>query len=204
MLQRKIAPIETANRRVASSAWPYSFIVAMALLAPVEFLPSLALDMYLPIIPRIDAQFDGTGRLIQLSLAVCWIVMGTGQLLFGPLCDWIGRRPVLAIGTMMFAVASLFMAYAESGEFFIAFRAAQALGSAAILASLYATVRDVYGEDENATAVYAFLRRIVVSRSCAGPAARSNSRSFLRLAEYICCSCRGWFCCVRDFPAVLA
>ena len=47
------------------------------------------------------------------------LVLGLGQLIFGPLSDRIGRRPVLLGGALLYAAASLALAAAGSGGLFV-------------------------------------------------------------------------------------
>ncbi|MEN1557890.1 MFS transporter, partial [Pseudomonas aeruginosa] len=94
----------------------------LLLLSPFDLLASLGMDMYLPVIPFMaDALGAGAGT-IQLSLTAYLVLLGAGQLLFGPLSDRLGRRPVLLGGGIAYIVASIGLALASSPEIFLGFR----------------------------------------------------------------------------------
>ncbi|HGY1729380.1 TPA: MFS transporter [Pseudomonas aeruginosa] len=77
-----------------------------------------------------DALGAGAGT-IQLSLTAYLVLLGAGQLLFGPLSDRLGRRPVLLGGGIAYIVASIGLALASSPEIFLGFRVLQACGASA-------------------------------------------------------------------------
>ena len=80
--------------------WDYSLPAALMLLAPFDILASLAMDIYLPVVPDIPGQLSTTPAVVQLTLSLYMAVLGLGQLAFGPLSDRIGRRPVLLGGAL--------------------------------------------------------------------------------------------------------
>ena len=124
--------------------WTYSLPVALLLLAPFDILASLAMDIYLPVVPEMPAALGTSPTVIQLTLSLYMLMLGAGQLLFGPLSDRIGRRPVLLGGALLFAGSSLMLAATSSAPLFVVFRLLQAAGASAALVATFATVRDVY------------------------------------------------------------
>ncbi|MEN1361613.1 MFS transporter, partial [Pseudomonas aeruginosa] len=92
-------------------------------------------------VPWKSSSSPGT---IQLSLTAYLVLLGAGQLLFGPLSDRLGRRPVLLGGGIAYIVASIGLALASSPEIFLGFRVLQACGASACLVATFATVRDIY------------------------------------------------------------
>ncbi|PHM28751.1 chloramphenicol resistance protein [Xenorhabdus budapestensis] len=137
--------------------WQYSFTTTVLLLSPFSLLPSLAMDMYLPVMPIItDALGAGAGT-IQLTLTIYMVMLGIGQLLFGPLSDRFGRRPVLLSGGIGFTVASLGLAITSSSEIFLGLRIIQACGASACLVAMFATVRDIYSGRKEINVIYGIL-----------------------------------------------
>ena len=87
--------------------WAYTLPAALLLLAPFDILASLAMDIYLPIVPAMPGILNTTPAVIQLTLSLYMVMLGLGQIVFGPISDRIGRRPVLLIGVAVFIVTSL-------------------------------------------------------------------------------------------------
>lgn len=119
----------------------------LLLMAAIAALPPLAVDMYLPAIPQIADDF-GTGiSTIQNSLSVFLLGFGLGMLVYGPLSDRHGRRPLALFGLSAFALSSLLLMFSPSGWWFLGLRLLQGfLGSAATIV-IPAMIRDCYGKD---------------------------------------------------------
>ncbi|OCP24365.1 hypothetical protein BC363_22510 [Ensifer sp. LC384] len=98
-------------------------------MAPFDILASLAMDIYLPVVPDMPGILATTPAIIQLTLSLYMVILGLGQIAFGPVSDRIGRRPVLIGGALLFTAASLFMAATASAPAFLALRLLQALGA---------------------------------------------------------------------------
>lgn len=126
--------------------WAYSLPVALILMAPFDLLASLAMDIYLPAVPVMPAELGTSPEIVQLTLSLYLLGLGLGQILFGPLSDRIGRRPVVLGGAAVFALASAILAMTSEPASFVALRLAQALGASAALVATFATVRDIYAE----------------------------------------------------------
>lgn len=69
----------------------------MLLMAPFDILASLAMDIYLPVVPVMPEALGTTPVVIQLTLTVYMVMLGLGQIVFGPISDRIGRRPVCLV-----------------------------------------------------------------------------------------------------------
>ncbi len=79
-------------------AWAYTLPAALLLMAPFDILASLAMDIYLPVVPAMPGILNTTPAMIQLTLSLYMVMLGVGQVIFGPLSDRIGRRPILLAG----------------------------------------------------------------------------------------------------------
>ncbi|MCA0275902.1 MAG: CmlA/FloR family chloramphenicol efflux MFS transporter [Proteobacteria bacterium] len=153
------------------STWGYSLPAALLLMAPFDILASLAMDIYLPVVPAMPAILGTTPDVVQLTLSLYMIVLGLGQVVFGPVSDRIGRRPVLISGAVLFAVASLLLAVTTSAQLFVALRVVQALGASAALVATFATVRDVYAERPEGAVIYSLFSAMLACVPALGPIA---------------------------------
>ncbi|ETS31187.1 drug resistance transporter, Bcr/CflA subfamily [Photorhabdus khanii NC19] len=139
------------------SIWRYTMPIALLLMAPFDLLASLAMDIYLPVVPAMPDVFNTSPSVIQLTLSLYLLALGLGQVLFGPLSDRIGRRPVLLGGATFFVIASVGIATSTSSSVFVAFRLIQALGASAALVTTFATVRDVYSDRPESAVIYSLF-----------------------------------------------
>ena len=76
--------------------------------------------------------------------------MGLGQMLFGPLSDRLGRRPLLLAGIILYVLTSALCAMSTGIEMLIGLRLLQALGGSAAAVIARAMVRDFFSGDEAA------------------------------------------------------
>lgn len=144
---------------------------ALLLMAPFDILASLAMDIYLPVVPAMPGILGTTPAMIQLSLSLYMVILGVGQIVFGPISDRIGRRPVLIGGALLFAAASLLIAAASSAPAFLALRLMQAIGASAALVATFATVRDVYAERPEGVTIYGLFSAMLAFVPALGPVA---------------------------------
>ncbi|WP_260217349.1 multidrug effflux MFS transporter [Curtobacterium sp. PhB115] len=115
-------------------------IVPLALIVGVS---PFATDMYIPALPAIARDLGTTPGAVQLSLTAFLVAFAVGQLLVGPVSDGIGRRPMLVVGTALFAVASVGCALAPDVVTLVVARVVQGLAGAAGAVAGRAMVSDV-------------------------------------------------------------
>jgi DHA1 family bicyclomycin/chloramphenicol resistance-like MFS transporter len=115
-----------------------------ALLAGLTAVGPLSTDMYLPSLPQIAGDLTATTPQVQLTLSAYLIGFACGQILYGPISDRHGRKPVLLAAVALFCMASLACALSTSIEMLIAARTAQALGGSGAVVLTRAIVRDLY------------------------------------------------------------
>ncbi|MBN9222215.1 MAG: CmlA/FloR family chloramphenicol efflux MFS transporter [Mesorhizobium sp.] len=151
--------------------WAYSLPSALLLMAPFDILASLAMDIYLPVVPEMPGALGTSASVIQLTLSLYMITLGLGQVVFGPISDRIGRRPVLIGGGLLFAAASMALADTSIATAFVVLRVAQAMGASAVLVATFATVRDVYAERPEGTVIYGLFSSMLAFVPALGPVA---------------------------------
>ncbi len=126
---------------------------SLLILIAVSAIGPLALNLFVPSMPGLQAAFGIPYATAQLTLTLYLIGLAVAQLLYGPISDRWGRRPTLIAGLALFVVGSLGSALAPSIELLIAARLVQAVGGASGIVLARAIVRDLYGRDRAASVI---------------------------------------------------
>ena len=116
----------------------------------------MSTHLYTPSMPHLSDYFQTTPAVVKLSLSLNALAFGCMQIVYGPLSDRFGRRPIMLIGMVGFSLASLICALAQSISQLIIMRVGQGLFSAAEAVLVYAIIHD-YFEDADmvrALAIY--------------------------------------------------
>ncbi len=129
--------------------------IAVVLILLVGYGP-VTTDMYLPSLPSMVADLGTTVSRVQLTLSAFLWGFAAAQLIYGPLSDRFGRKPVLLVGLVIYTLASVGCILAPTVEWLIAGRFAQAVGACAGPVLSRAIVRDIYGP-ERAAKVLAYI-----------------------------------------------
>ena len=116
----------------------------VVLLAALVGLGPAAVDLYLPALPTIAADLGTTDARAQWTLASFFIGFGLGMMVFGSLSDTYGRRRLLLVATVLYALSSLLCVAVTDIDQLIGLRFFQAVGSGALGVLARAVVRDVY------------------------------------------------------------
>lgn len=114
------------------------------LLAAIVATTPLAIDMYLPAMPIMAEQLNTSIGMVQQSLSIFLAAYGVSMLICGPLADQFGRRPLALVGLSGFIMASIILSFVASIEWFLFWRAMQALFGAAATVVIPGIVRDLY------------------------------------------------------------
>ncbi|HEY7866739.1 MAG TPA: Bcr/CflA family multidrug efflux MFS transporter [Psychromonas sp.] len=131
----------------SASTTKLSFLLIL-ILGAISALTPLAIDMYLPAMPSIAREFGVNAGAIQITLTAYTAGFAIGQLLHGPLSDSFGRKPVLLLGMLFFAIAAAIIAMSVSIEALIWGRAAQGFAGAAAVVVIQAIVRDMFAKED--------------------------------------------------------
>jgi DHA1 family bicyclomycin/chloramphenicol resistance-like MFS transporter len=115
-----------------------------ALLALLTAVGPMSVDLYLPSLPELGRVFGASVPQVQLTLSGYLLCFAIGQIVFGPISDHVGRKPVLLAALSLYVAVCLSCLFAASIEMLIALRCLQALGVAGAPVLARAIVRDLY------------------------------------------------------------
>lgn len=107
-------------------------------------------DLYLPALPAIAEGFGATMAQAQFTLSALLLAFGVSQLIWGPLSDRLGRKPILLAGLGLYALAGVGCAWANSIELLVSWRIVQGLAMGAVVMCGRALVRDLYAPTDGA------------------------------------------------------
>ena len=138
---------------------PQSLTRLELLLGGLTALGPLSIDLYLPALPAIGAEFTVDTAAVELSLSAFFAGFAIGQLVAGPIVDRLGRVGPLQVALTIYVLASLGCALAPSNDLLIACRFLQALGGATAVVVPRAIVRDLRS---GAAAVHMLSRLMLV------------------------------------------
>ncbi|HBI6861758.1 TPA: Bcr/CflA family multidrug efflux MFS transporter [Enterobacter cloacae] len=113
-------------------------------LGGLSVLGFLATDMYLPAFAAMQEDLQTPAAAISASLSLFLAGFAFAQLLWGPLSDRFGRKPVLLLGLAIFAVGCLGMLWVRDAAWLLALRFIQAVGVCAAAVTWQALVTDYY------------------------------------------------------------
>ncbi len=121
------------------------FVEFVCLIALMMALNALAIDSMLPALPHIGDDL-GVANANSRQWVVTAYLLGFGgaQLIYGPLADRFGRKPVLLVGVGLYVVFSLLATLAPTFDMLILARIGQGLGSACTRVLAVSIVRDRY------------------------------------------------------------
>jgi len=124
------------------------FVALMAFLMSVV---ALAIDALLPALDIIGISI-ATENVVdnQLLITMIFVGLGFGPLIFGPISDSLGRKPVVFVGFAIFIIASIICVYSESLTVMIIGRILQGIGLSAPRTISIAIIRDMYSGDQMA------------------------------------------------------
>ena len=110
-------------------------------------------DLYLPALPGMTHALGASMPQAQLTLSALLLCFGISQLMWGPVSDKYGRRPVLLVGLALYVVASVASSWVDSVNGLIICRALQGAAMGAPVMCARAMARDLYAPEEAARVV---------------------------------------------------
>ncbi|MBP6221394.1 multidrug effflux MFS transporter [uncultured Limnohabitans sp.] len=145
---------------------PQKLIVLI--LALLLGLQPVTTDLYLPALPAITQGFGAGMGQAQLTLTALLLAFGLSQLVWGPLSDRFGRRPILLWGMAAYTASSVACALAPSMAWLIAGRTLQGIAMGAGVMAARAVVRDLFQPAQGATVMSQGLTGLgIIACACA-------------------------------------
>jgi len=114
------------------------------LLAMLSALGPLSMDMYLPSLPDIAHVLHAPIARVQLTVPSYLIGFAVGQVIYGPVSDRHGRRPVLLAAVALYLASTLVCIATQSVTPLIGARFLQGIGGSGSIVLARAIVRDLY------------------------------------------------------------
>ena len=136
-----------SDRTPANGMSPGMVVLALSLLLGLQ---PITTDLYLPALPAMTQGFGATMPQAQLTLTALLLAFGMSQLVWGPLSDRFGRRPVLLWGLALYVLASAGSVVSGSMEQLVLWRTLQGVAMGAGVMGARAIVRDLYPPAEGA------------------------------------------------------
>lgn len=132
------------------SVSPRLLVLILALLLGLQ---PLTTDLYLPALPFISSSLEASINQSQLTLSALLMAFGASQLIWGPVSDRFGRRPVLLWGLGAYTLAAIAAALASTIEVLILWRVVQGAAMGAAIMCARALVRDLYDNPVDAARI---------------------------------------------------
>ena len=126
---------------------PGLVVLILAILLGIQ---PVTTDLYLPALPALTVSFSAPMSQAQLTLSSLLLAFGVSQLVWGPLSDRFGRRPILLMGLSAYLVAAIGSALAPSMMQLIVWRMLQGAAMGAVVMCARALVRDLYQPQDGA------------------------------------------------------
>jgi len=109
---------------------------------------AFSVDIMLPSFPRIVSDLDASYGGVQWTITLYMFMAGAAQIIWGPLSDRVGRKPVLATGLVIYLAGAAISAAAPSIFWLLVGRALQGFGGAATTVLARAVMRDLFSGRE--------------------------------------------------------
>ncbi len=120
----------------------FAFTLLLGLLTAV---PYSGIDINLPALAATGATLGVSPSEVGLTMSAFMLSLAAAPLVYGPVSDRFGRKPVVAFGVALFVLASLACAVAQSLPALLLCRFVQGVGAAST-AMTVAIIRDLFDE----------------------------------------------------------
>ena len=140
----------------------------LALLIAMAGTSSLSLNILVPAMPGLATKLAADPARVQLTVSLYLMGLAAAQLVFGPLSDRFGRRPVVLAGLALATIASTAAIFAASIASLVIARVAQSLGASTGQTIGRAIIRDLY-DRQHAASMIGLVTSVVVLMPMVAP-----------------------------------
>lgn len=130
--------------------------------------PQISETIYTPSLPELASSMNATGNQIQQTLSIYFSGFALGVLLWGILCDKIGRRTSILYGILIYILGSVGCLLSNSVEFLLFSRLVQACGAATGSIGTQTIMRDIY-DDTQRPQIFAKVSAVLAFSPAIGP-----------------------------------
>lgn len=141
--------------------------VVFVLITALVALGQISTSTYIPSMPALVPALNTDMASVNLTMSLFLLGFAVGQLVYGPLSDRYGRRPVLLVGVLLYIGSSLVCALAPTIAALIFGRLLQGVTACAGPVLGRAVVRDVYGAEGSAHAMATIGAALAISPAVA-------------------------------------
>ncbi|MEM7195716.1 MAG: multidrug effflux MFS transporter [Pseudomonadota bacterium] len=133
---------------IDSSSHQRRFYTVLAIMVLAGSVSIMSTDLFAPSLPDLTEYLATTPELMKLTISLNLIVYGLAQLIYGPLSDRFGRRPIFLISLVLFILASIACALSTTVTQLISSRVLQGTFAAAEAVICLAVFKDLFTEQE--------------------------------------------------------
>lgn len=146
--------MNTGKIDAAATARPAPhFLITGGILAFALAIVPMTNDTILAGIPALRREFGLSAGTAQLTLSAGILAFAFTQIVFGPLSDRFGRRPILIVSLLIYCAATVLSAIAPTFDLLLVGRALQGVGAAGAPVIARAVIRDIYGAERSGKAM---------------------------------------------------
>lgn len=131
---------------------------------------AVEVDLSVPSFPAMMTYFGVTEGKIQLTVAYNFLGFCLGSLLWGPLSERKGRRPVMMIGNALLLLGAVGCVLAPSIDFLLGARLIQGIGASCPAVVVFAMIADRYEGDPKAVKLIGIMNAVLTSLMALAPA----------------------------------
>ncbi len=139
------------------------------LVALITTLGLMATDIYAPAMPAVTQDLLTSANIVQLTVTFFLIAAGLSQLIYGPVSDHFGRRPILIFGLGVYLIGSLLCTIATHIPLLLLGRFIQGMGVGAIMALNRVIVRDSFSGTQLIKAI-SYIGAVIAIAPAVAPA----------------------------------